>query len=264
MNAELLAKEFLEDLKNVKQHEKVLEAAARLEKAIASNNRTLMQVELKTYVEVLSDIVLEATDKVITADAFTALGDKGKGVMIRDYLSLGPKLGYAEASTATTNVFRELLKSEGLTLSPVAGKMDPERLKGAVAGSIKHAIENDGKLETTMRDSFSQIIRAGNRDTVDETSRKVEKRTGDYILVQRITGADPCKYCEDNAGVWFHADSHESFSRYHDHCKCRLDMKIGKLTEAEKALEPIVDSYDDVRGAGSSSIDDFDDFDDFD
>jgi hypothetical protein len=264
MTAQLLAEEFLKDLQNLKQHEKVLEAAQNLEKALVSNNRLLMQLQLKAYVETLSDIILESSTKVITAETFTSLGDKGKAVMVRDYLSLGPKLGYAEAATATTKVYRELLKSSGITASPVAGKMDPERLKGAVAGSIKHAIENDGKLESTLKDSFSQLIRAGNRDTVDETSRKVKSRTGDSILVQRVTGADPCKYCEDHSGVWFHADSQDTFSRYHDNCKCRIDMKIGKLTSAEKALDPNEYSYDEIRAAGDSELEDIDDFEDFD
>lgn len=261
MTVEVIAKDFLEELKNFKQNEKVLEAAGNLEKALVSGNRVLMQLQLKVYTETLVDILSESTNKVIATEAFTALGDKQKATLIRDHLSMAPKLGYAESSTATMKVFRNLLKDSGITTSPVAGQMDPERLKGAVAGSIKHALENDGKLETTMRDSFSQLIRAGNRDTVDETSRKVRDRTGDSILVQRVTGADPCAYCKDHSGVWFHADSQDSFARYHDHCKCRIDMKIGQLSPAEKNLSGI--GYDEFKKE-SAAIDDFEEFDLFD
>jgi hypothetical protein len=263
LTARRLAKEFLEDLQKVKKDKRFLEAAENLEKALLTDNRILMQLQLKAYVETLSDIILESSTRIVSTETFTSLADKEKATLIREYLSLGPKLGYTEAADATQKVYRELLKSSGVTASPVTGTLDSERLKGAVAGSIKHAIENDGKLERSITNSFAQIIRAGNRDTVDETSRKVKSRTGDSILVQRVTGADPCGYCVEHSGVWFEADSQETFSRYHDNCKCRLDLKIGKLSAAEKVLKPVDNTYDDFKKSGTSDIDDFDDFEDF-
>lgn len=264
MSEKALAKDFLENLKNLNKNPKLKTSSKSIEKSILSGNRVEMQIALDQYVDHLSDIVLDQATGIVKSSAFAALDDDGKANLIRKYLSMGAKVGYAESSTATLKVYKELLKSVGLVTSPVPGKMDADRLKGAVAGSIKHAIDDDGRLETSMRDSFNQIIRSGARDTIAATSAKIEASTGQSILVQRVTGADPCKYCDDHSGVWFSADTHESFSRYHDHCKCRLEMKIGKLSKAEKALENMGDSYDQFKQDVASVDDDFDDFEIFD
>jgi hypothetical protein len=257
MSEKELAKGFLENLKNLSKDKKLSQASKTIENSIVSGNRVAMQQALDQYVNHLSDIVLGHATQVIQTPAFAALDAEGKATMIRKYLSMGAKVGYAESSTATLKVYQELLKSVGLVTSPAPGKMDPERLKGAVAGSIKHAIADDGRLETSMRDSFNQIIRSGTRDTIAATSAKIEAKTGQSILVKRMTGSDPCKYCADHSGTWFKADTHENFSRYHDSCKCHIEMKVGQLSRAERALEDEYSS-DDFR-QGSEIIDDFED-----
>lgn len=260
MSEKLLAKGFLDNLKNLNKNPKLKTSSKNIEKSIISGNRVAMQIALDQHVGHLSDIVLDLATEVTKSSAFAALDDSGKATMIRKYLSMGAKVGYAESSTATLKVYKELLKSVGLVTSPVPGKMNADRLSGAVAGSIKHAIDDDGRLETSMRDSFNQIIRSGTRDTIAATSAKIESKTGSAILVQRVTGANPCKYCDDHSGVWFSADTHESFSRYHDHCKCRIEMKIGKLSKAEKSLENMGDSYDAFKNdlAAADELDSFD------
>lgn len=145
-------------------------------------------------------------------------------------------------------VYQELLKNVGVTSAPVSGILNADRLKGAVAGSIKHAIADDGRLQTSMRDSFRQLIRSGNLDTVEATSKKVELRTGKIMWVRRVvTSSKACDFCHLLAGTWFKASDGKAAPRqFHDSCTCKLEMKIDS-PEVEDFEFDLDDDFEDFE-----------------
>lgn len=252
VSARDLARELLDSFQGLSRDVRVVESLKKLDKAASFGNERELQRLLNVHVNLLSDIVLESSVRTVVDPRFAVLSDVSKAKVIREYVSLGVEQGFSEAAKAAYDVNVLILKSGGVTVLPEYGVIDQERLKGAVSGSITHAIDNDlERLSTTMTDSFSQIIRSGSRSTTEATTKKVQEKTGAVMLIQRVTGSSrPCEYCIKHSGEWFRASSDAATQayRFHDSCRCRIEMKV----EVEEKDEFYLDDEDDF---------DFDDID---
>lgn len=230
VNTDRAVRELLDFFKEHEDDVRLSRFKATLDAAVLTGVNSRINKALGEYVDAVADAFVNRSLVVINASDFMELPHKVKADIVREVLSLSVSEGFNISSRITGSTYTEEIKAAGVALVAIPAIINAERLRSAVGGTINHAISGDvAAMNSTMEGSFKNIIKSGERETIKQAGERVEVLTGKRTYARRvIDGPNPCKYCLDQANIWWRSGEAQEEKAYafHDYCACIIEFKI--------------------------------------